>query len=78
MPFADWTDLQVEAVEALALDLLQLTDLPLLGSNCHNLTTRPPDLKEGRKVIMQKLGETFLKKVDLNGEWVATPSAEVQ
>ena len=78
MPFADWTDLQVEAGEALDLDLLQLTDLPLLGSNCHNLTTRPPDLKEGRKVIMQKLGETFLKKVDLNGEWVATPSAEVQ
>ena len=78
MPFADWTDRQVEAVEALALDWLQLTDLPLLGSNCHNLTTRPPDLKEGRKVIMQKLGETFLKKVDLNGEWVATPSAEVQ
>ena len=110
MPFADWTSLQAEAVEALvldcgyqvvlvhperfcfsksnrhqleklaelpiglqinagsllrwgtrrlALDLLQLAHWPLLGSDCHNLTSRPPNLKEGRKVVMQKLGEAF-------------------
>ena len=97
MPFADWTGLQLETVEALvldcrydvvlvhperfcfsksnlhqlerlaqlpiglqvnagallrwgtrrlALDLLQMAHMPLLGSDCHNLTSRPPNLKE--------------------------------
>ena len=129
MPFADWTDLQLETVEALvldcrydvvlvhperfcfsksnrhkleklaelpiglqvnagsllrwgtrrlALDLLQMAQYPLLGSDCHNLTSRPPNLKEGRKVVMQKLGEAFLKKIDRYGEWIITPTAEVK
>ena len=119
MPFADWTDLQVEAVEALALDcgyqvvlvhperfcfsgsnrsqlrrlaqlpiglqvnagslirwqtrrlaldLLQLAQMPLLGSDCHNLTSRPPNLKGGRHIIRKKLGEEFLKQMDENAE----------
>ena len=62
----------------LALDLLQMAKYPLLGSDCHNLTSRPPNLKEGRKVIMQKLGEAFLKKIDRYGEWITTPAAEVK
>ena len=129
MPFADWTSLQAEAVEALvldcgyqvvlvhperfcfsksnrhkleklaelpiglqvnagsllrwgtrrlALDILQMAHMPLLGSDCHNLTSRPPNLKEGRKVVMQKLGEVFLKKIDRYGEWITTPAAEVK
>ena len=127
MPFADWTSLQAEAVEALvldcgyqvvlvhperfcfsksnrhqleklaelpiglqinagsllrwgtrrlALDLLQLTGTPLLGSDCHNLTSRPPNLKEGRKVIMQKLGEAFLTRMDQNAQRLTSPAAE--
>ena len=118
MPFADWTGLQLETVEALvldcrydvvlvhperfcfsksnkhkleklaelpiglqvnagsllrwgtrrlALDILQMAHMPLLGSDCHNLTSRPPNLKEGRKVVMQKLGEAFLKKLTGTG-----------
>ena len=129
MPFADWTGLQLETVEALvldcrydvvlvhperfcfsksnrhkleklaelpiglqinagsllrwgtrrlALDLLQMAQYPLLGSDCHNLTFRPPNLKEGRKVVMQKLGEVFLKKIDRYGEWITTLAAEVK
>ena len=117
MPFADWTDLQVETVEVLALDcgyqvvlvhperfcfsgsnrsqlrrlaqlpiglqvnagslirwqtrrlaldLLQLAPVPLLGSDCHNLTSRPPNLKGGRAVIRRKLGEDFLNQMDEN------------
>ena len=117
MPFADWTSLQTEAVEALvldcgyqvvlvhperfcfsgsnrsqlrrlaqlpiglqvnagslirwqtrrlALDLLQLAQMPLLGSDCHNLTSRPPNLKGGRAVIRRKLGEDFLNQMDEN------------
>ncbi len=129
MPFADWTGLQLETVEALvldcrydvvlvhperfcfsksnrhkleklaelpiglqinagsllrwgtrrlALDILQMAHMPLLGSDCHNLTSRPPNLKEGRKVVMQKLGEAFLKKIDRYGEWITTLAAEVK
>ena len=127
MPFADWTGLQLETVEALvldcrydvvlvhperfcfsksnkhkleklaelpiglqvnagsllrwgtrrlALDLLQMAQYPLLGSDCHNLTSRPPNLKEGRKVVMQKLGEAFLDQMDRNAERLTAPAAE--
>ena len=119
MPFADWTDLQVEAVETLALDcgyqvvlvhperfcfsgsnrsqlrrlaqlpiglqanagslirwstrrqaleLLQMAPYPLLGSDCHNLTSRPPNLKRGQNIIRKKLGERFLEQMDENAE----------
>ena len=60
----------------LALDLLQLAHWPLLGSDCHNLTSRPPNLKEGRKVVMQKLGEAFLDQMDRNAERLTAPAAE--
>ena len=68
----------------LALDLLQLAPVPLLGSDCHNLTSRPPNLKEsrppnlkeGRKVIMQKLGEAFLTRMDQNAQRLTSPAAE--
>ena len=60
----------------LALDLLQLAHWPLLGSDCHNLTSRPPNLKEGRKVVMQKLGEAFLDQMDRNAERLTVPAAE--
>ena len=46
----------------LALDLLQMAQYPLLGSDCHNLTSRPPNLKE----------------IDRYGEWITTPAAEVK
>ena len=52
----------------LALELLQLAPSPLLGSDCHNLTSRPPNLKEGRAVVQKKLGEVFLKQMDKNAE----------
>ena len=119
MPFADWTDLQVETVTSLALDhhynvvlvhperfcfsdsnrsqirrlvqlpiglqvnagslirwstrrqaleLLQMAPYPLLGSDCHNLTSRPPNLKRGRNIIRKKLGERFLEQMDENAE----------
>ena len=60
----------------LALDLLQMAQYPLLGSDCHNLTSRPPNLKEGRKVVMQKLGEAFLDQVDRNAGRLTAPAAE--
>ena len=55
-----WMDRRV------GLNLLRETPIPLLGSDCHNLTTRPPNLKEGRKIVIQKLGSAFLDKMDGN------------
>ena len=61
-------DLTGEEARRLALDLLQLAPVPLLGSDCHNLTSRPPNLKGGRNIIRKKLGEEFLKQMDENAE----------
>lgn len=36
----------------------------LLGSDCHNLASRPPNLMKGRAVLRRKLGEDFLNRVD--------------
>lgn len=47
-----------------SLEILQMTERPLLGSDCHNLTTRPPNLKEGRNIVKKKLGEDFLQILD--------------
>ena len=59
-----------------ALDRLQRTGTPRLGSDCHNLTSRPPNLKEGRKVIMQKLGEAFLTRMDQNAQRLTSSAVE--
>ena len=60
----------------LGLKLLQETQYPLLGSDCHNLTTRPPNLAEGRRVVAQKLGEAFLMKMDQSAAGLVEPAAE--
>lgn len=60
----------------LGLKLLQETRYPLLGSDCHNLTTRPPNLAEGRKVAAQKLGDAFLTKMDQSAAWLIQSEAE--
>ena len=49
-----------------ALELLQMAPYPLLGSDCHNLTSRPPNLKRGREIIRKKLGGGFLREMDEN------------
>jgi protein-tyrosine phosphatase len=36
----------------------------LLGSDCHNTTSRPPNLPDGRKVIEKKLGSRALECID--------------
>ena len=50
--------------------LLHMSRLPLLGSDCHNLTTRVPNLKEGRSMVERKLGEAFLRRMDENAALV--------
>ena len=60
----------------LGLKLLQMARDPLLGSDCHNLTTRPPNLDEGRKITGRKLGDIFLDKIDQNAGRLLQPAAE--
>lgn len=57
----------------LALELLELTRRPLLGSDCHNLTTRPPNLREGRNVVQKKLGAEFLAQMDETAAQLTAP-----
>ncbi len=40
----------------------------LLGSDCHNVSTRPPNLGEGREVLQKKLGSEILQQIDALGE----------
>lgn len=40
----------------------------LLGSDCHGMHRRPPNLWEGRRVLEKKLGADFLAKLDRAGE----------
>lgn len=39
----------------------------VLGSDCHSLHRRPPDLAEGRAVLEKKLGQEFLRQMDSDG-----------
>lgn len=60
----------------LGLELLRETPVPLLGSDCHNLTSRIPNLQEGRKIVEQKLGASFLDQMDRNAERLIQPTIE--
>lgn len=48
-----------------ALRMLKHKEVHLLGSDCHNLTRRPPRMEEAAKVIRKKFGEAFLKSLFL-------------
>ena len=64
--WATMTQQTLQNASSVLLNLLREAPIPLLGSDCHNLTTRPPNLKEGRKIVIQKLGSAFLDKMDGN------------
>lgn len=51
-----------------ALRLLEEIPKVILGSDCHNLESRPPNLAEGRAVIRQKAGEERLSGIDELGK----------
>lgn len=48
----------------LALELLSSTQYPLLASDCHNLTSRPPRLERARLMVKKKLGVDMLNRID--------------
>lgn len=50
------------------LELLKLTDTPLLGTDCHNLTSRRPHMDKARGVVKSHLGREFLREMDENAQ----------
>lgn len=48
---------------ALALRLLRQDKIQLLGSDCHNLTERKPNLAAAMQLIRRKLGEEVLDRI---------------
>lgn len=56
-----------------ALRILENTAKPLLGSDCHNLKSRGPNLWEGRNVVQRKLGGDFLTELDTNAQTLLMP-----
>lgn len=49
------------------LSYFQTENMPLLGSDSHNLDKRSPNLHLARKVIAKKLGEDVLSEIDRRG-----------
>lgn len=56
------------------LELLELTTIPLLGSDCHDMTKRPPNLKGGREMVLRRLGTDFLAQMDENARVLLAPA----
>lgn len=46
-----------------AMGLLKADRIQLLGSDCHNLTDRAPNLEEAQKHIMKKLGPGAIERI---------------
>ena len=40
----------------------------LLGSDCHNTSTRPPNLEQARAMLGKKMGQSMLDEIDTLGE----------
>ncbi|MBQ8797318.1 MAG: hypothetical protein IJZ56_03890 [Oscillospiraceae bacterium] len=53
-----------------ALDLMKRGYIHFLGSDCHNLASRPPKLDEARAVIEKKLGKGFLEDLDREAQYL--------
>ncbi len=48
---------------SMALKLLKADQIQLLGSDCHNLTTRPPEMGRAVQRIEEKLGQGILDRI---------------
>ncbi len=53
-----------------AIHLLENGMIHIIGSDCHNMTTRPPKLEKAFHFIKDKLGEEFLTRMDEYGHFI--------
>ena len=52
----------------MAFSLLKKDKIQLIGSDCHNLNTRPPRIEEALDAIRKKLGEDVIDRVNNYGK----------
>ena len=50
------------------LKMIGNNKIQLLGSDCHGITFRSPNLNRAYKIIEKKLGKSMLKSIDMNGQ----------
>lgn len=55
-----------------AISLLKEGRIRFIGSDCHNLTSRPPQIGKAFDVIEKKLGEDYLRKMNEYGRSLLT------
>ncbi len=55
-----------------ALSMLKNGRATLIGSDCHNLTTRPPHIGAAFKIIEKKLGKEFVEQLELHSRSLLT------
>ena len=55
-----------------ALHLLKDGRIHVLGSDCHNITTRPPRLSEAYNIIHRRFGQAALDEIDALGRYLLT------
>lgn len=60
------------------LRMVERGQIHFLGSDCHNLTTRPPCLQEAVRVIEKKLGGNAVKNLFAAGERYALPESDIE
>ena len=53
-----------------ALDKLMRGEIHFVGSDCHNLTTRPPKMGKAFEIIRKKLGDDFICQMNGYGKTV--------
>jgi protein-tyrosine phosphatase len=51
----------------LAMKLLKEDKIHLLGSDCHNMTSRPPVLNKAQEAIIKALGESVIQRINKLG-----------
>lgn len=50
------------------LKMFKKGQIHIMGSDCHGVHHRPPNLAEGRRVLESRLGKEYLQRMDLLGE----------
>lgn len=60
-----------------ALDLLEQDQIHLLGSDCHNLTDRAPNLGPAMEAIRRKAGEDVIRRIRFRSETILSPECEI-
>ena len=53
-----------KSTRKLALKLIKKSVINIIGSDCHNMTTRKPNIKQAVDAIVQQLGEEYIKNIN--------------